>query len=58
MRFFKRSLFRFSLDHSSLNPEITESGVKNYQIKAKRSIDGYASKNFAQPNLHTVIMIH
>ena len=58
MRFVSRSVFRFSLDHSNLNQAITHTGTKNYHIPAKRPIDGYATKNFNQSNLHTVIMIH
>ena len=58
MKLLHKSFRTFSLDFSKLNPAVTKTGVKNYHIPASRQIDGYATANFNQPNLHTVIMIH
>jgi dienelactone hydrolase len=46
------------LDFTDLNGPITRTGTKNYHIDATRPIDGYATRNFKEPNLHTVVMIH
>jgi dienelactone hydrolase len=59
MRYIYRSFFRFSLDHSSLKPEVTRSGLRNYKIDSKPQIEGYLTKNASSKSkMHTVVMIH
>lgn len=59
MQLIFRSLRRFSLDFSKLEPPVTKTGTRNYHIAATRPVDGYVSSNFSsQAPLHTVIMIH
>lgn len=59
MRYLYRPLFRFSLDHSHLKPQVTRSGIKNFKIESAPLIDGYLTKNgVTKQSMHTVIMIH
>jgi len=59
MRLVYKSLRRFGLDHSTLSPPVTKSGVRNYKIKENPIIEGYLTKNSAtKTKMHTAIMIH
>jgi len=40
-----RSIFKMSLDFSSLSQPITAAGQKNYTIPCSNPIDGYMTKN-------------
>jgi dienelactone hydrolase len=59
MRYIFRTLQRFSLDHSSLKPEVTSSGLRNFKIASAPAIEGYLTKNgTSKGKMHTVVMIH
>lgn len=47
------------MDHSSLKPEVTSSGLRNFKIEAAPIIEGYLTKNGdSKDKMHTVVMIH
>jgi hypothetical protein len=59
MRYLYRSVQRFSLDHSSLNPPVVKSGIRNFKIGSSPLIEGYLTNNGkSKPKMHTVVMIH